>query len=341
MSVGKLQTAVAAASNGSQAIGATAQEPRNFLELLDKMKPEIARALPKHLNADRMCRIALTEFRKAPKLAECNLQTVFGAIITLAQLGLEPGVLGQAYLIPYGNTCTAVPGWQGYADLVARGGRASVWTGAVFEGDEFDYAYGDSPFIKHRPNDAEPQTVDRLRYCYAVGRIKGAEWPIIEVWSVPKITKHRDKYNKVGGKHYSFQHFEMYGRKVPLLQVIKYMPKSVELQQMVDLENASENGQPIDLANIQGGDWQMPAGPTADTTSSETTGAPTDKPTEQKSDAAQIEAAINSLKGADDLDRLDEVMDAVRDTFRGRDLSAHVEATFRTRRTELRQGGGI
>jgi recombination protein RecT len=237
-----------------------AKEPQSFPELLDRMKPEIARALPKHLNADRMTRIALTEFRKSPKLGECNLRTVFGAIITLSQLGLEPGVLGQAYLIPYGKDCQGIPGWQGYVDLVARGGRASVWTGAVFSGDHFDYELGDRPFIKHKPNESgELPTPDKLTHCYAVGRVKGAEWPIIEVWSVPKIKAHRDRFNKVGARHYSFQHFEMYGRKIPLLQVIKYMPKSVELQTAMDLENNAESGRTIDMAEAAAGTWVPPA----------------------------------------------------------------------------------
>lgn len=237
-----------------------AAQPKTFPELLEKMRPEIARALPKHMNADRMMRIALTEFRKAPKLGECELSTVFGAIITLSQLGLEPGVLGQAYLIPYKKVCQGIPGWQGYADLVARGGRASIWTGAVYKGDAFDYELGDRPFIKHKPDESGAlQGLDELRYVYSVGRIKGAEWPVIEVWSTAKIEAHRNRFNKVGSAHYSYQHFEMYGRKIPLLQVIKYMPKSVEIQQAFDLDQAAENGQTIDMKAALDGSW-IPTG---------------------------------------------------------------------------------
>lgn len=243
-----------------QAATSAAKEPKSFLELIEVMKPEIARALPRHLNAERMARIATTEYRKNPKLGDCNITTVFGAIITLSQLGLEPGVLGQAYLIPYKGTCTAVPGWQGLADLVARAGRASVWTGAVFAGDHFEYAYGDRPHIEHRPSETEDAPgPEQLTHVYAVGRIKGAEWPVIEVWSRAKVEKHRDRFNKVGTQHYSYQHFEMYARKVALLQVIKYMPKSVELQTAVDLENAAQAGVTIDLKQAASGGWVPPS----------------------------------------------------------------------------------
>src|SRR3569833_986831 len=93
-----------------RAATAAQKEPKTFMELIEVMKPEIARALPRHLNAERMTRIATTEYRKNPALGECEIRCVFGAIISLAQLVLEPGVLGQAYLIPYKGVCTAVPG---------------------------------------------------------------------------------------------------------------------------------------------------------------------------------------------------------------------------------------
>jgi recombination protein RecT len=72
--------------------------------MLTAWLPEIKRALPKHLNADRMSRIALTAFRRTPKLAECDPRSVFAAVIQASQLGLEPDTLGRSYLIPYKAT---------------------------------------------------------------------------------------------------------------------------------------------------------------------------------------------------------------------------------------------
>ncbi len=111
----------------------------------------------------------------------------------------------------------------------------------MFKGDEFDYALGDSPFIKHRPG--EENDPDLMTHVYAVGRVNGSQLPVIEVWTVGKVKKHRDKYNKQGGKHYSFRDWEMYARKIPLLQVLKYMPKSIELSNAIALSNAADQGQ--------------------------------------------------------------------------------------------------
>jgi len=223
---------------------------RTIIADLEKMKPQMEAALPRHMNPDRMARIVLTEMRKNPKLMNCTRESVFGSIIAASQLGLEPGVLGQCYLIPYKQNCTLVPGWKGYMDLVSRTGRAGAWTGAVYDGDEFDYEYGDRPQIHHKPGKWS-KTENALIFTYAVGRINGSDWPIIDVWDIDKIWAHRNKMNKVGEQHYSYAHPEMYARKIPLLQTVKYLPSSVELSNAHALDTAALEGKQrltIDMA---------------------------------------------------------------------------------------------
>jgi recombination protein RecT len=214
------------------------KKPPTINDKLEAMTPQIAAALPRHLNAERMIRIGLTCMKTNPDLLECSMQSVMASIMIAAQLGLEPGVLGQCFLIPYKGTCTLVPGWMGLIDMVNRAGKAAAWTGAVYAGDEFDWALGDKPFVTHRPSGNETA----LTHVYAIARVKGMEFPIVEVWSMQKIIAHRDKYNKVGGRHYSYKHMEMYGRKVALLQVLKYVPRSIELATAFSLDASAEMG---------------------------------------------------------------------------------------------------
>lgn len=233
------------------------KKPVGFPEMLKVFLPEIQRALPKHLSGDRMARIALTAFRMNPKLAECDPRSVFACVIQASQLGLEPNMMGRSYLIPYGHECTFVPGWRGLVDLVNRSGQASVWTGAVFEGDKFEYGFGDTPFVKHTPmGEDEP---DKLTHVYAIGRVKGCEWPNIEVWTMGKVIKHLNRYNKVGKRHYAWQNMEMYARKVALLQVLKYMPCSADLVAAISLNDAAEVGeQNLSVADAVAGTWTPP-----------------------------------------------------------------------------------
>ncbi len=215
-----------------------------FSGFMDKLKPQLALALPKHMNADRMTRLALTAFSTNANLQACSAQSIAGSIMTAAQLGLEPGINGQGYLIPYKTTCTFVPGWKGLVDLVARSGRATVWTGAVYPGDKFEYQLGDSPFCRHIPGDGADEN-ERFTHVYAIGRVKDASMAVIEVWTYAKVQKHLKQYNKVGGRHYAFENdnnFEMYGRKGALLQVLKYMPASIEVANAIEVSHASDAG---------------------------------------------------------------------------------------------------
>jgi recombination protein RecT len=203
---------------------------RQFPAMLESFKSEIALALPQHLNAERMSRLALSAFKGNGALANCNPLSVFQGVILASQLGLELNVDGQCYLIPYRGEATFVPGWKGYMELLHRAGRADAWTGAVWKGDTFDYALGSKPFVDHKPQGLSDEKLENLLYVYAIGQVHGSQTPVIEVWPAARVWRHRDKHNKVGGKHYSFQNPEMYARKVVLLQVLKYLPKSVELR---------------------------------------------------------------------------------------------------------------
>ena len=219
-----------------------------FSGFLDKFKPQLALALPKHMTADRMSRLALTAFSSSTALQKCTPKSIAAALMTAGQLGLEPGVNGAGFLVPYKDVCTFVPGWKGLVDLVARSGRGTVYTGVIFKDQEYTFTDGAKRdlLIHNETNLDDPEDIT---HAYAIGWVRDASMPIIELWSVVKIRKHRDKYNKVGSKHYSFRDWEMYARKVPLLQVLKYMPASIELSNAIALANAEDSGRGATIEN--------------------------------------------------------------------------------------------
>ncbi|WP_407410046.1 recombinase RecT [Acinetobacter sp.] len=225
----------------------TQSPAKAFQVYMQKYKSQLEMALPKHMTADRMMRLSLTAFSQNKALQNCDPKTIFASIIVASQLGLEPGVNGQGYLVPYKNTCTFIPGWKGLVDLAQRGGRCTVWTGAVYEGDEFDYMLGDAPYCKHKPCGEFEES--KLTHVYAIGRVKDSEMPVIEVWPVKKVHAHFKK-NVVPAlqpNHYSKKHFEAYAKKVALLQVLKYMPQSIEMSNAMDVSYAAEQGKNITI----------------------------------------------------------------------------------------------
>ena len=81
----------------------TEKTKKTVFDLIQSSKDQFAMALPKHISTDRFTRVALTAVRQNPKLQECSVPSILGVFMTLAQLGLEPGVLGQAYILPFNN----------------------------------------------------------------------------------------------------------------------------------------------------------------------------------------------------------------------------------------------
>ncbi|MFG7180714.1 recombinase RecT [Burkholderia pseudomallei] len=297
-----------------------------------KNRDQIGMALPKHLNPDRMTRLALTALSQNPELRKCTMRSIFGEVVKASQIGLEIGVLGQGFLVPYWNEKKGVSeaqfiaGWQGLVDLVARAGRASVWTGAVFDGDEFDYSLGDAPFVKHKPCGEDDPA--KITHVYAIGRVNGSQWPIIEVWPIMKVRRHRDRYNRVGQRHYSFKQWEMYARKVPLLQVLKYVPKSIELNMALAAEAAHGEVFTID------GDFQ-PIDPDQPYERGIEPDEPPPPPPPQTNGAADgtrgptYAEIAEALSSASTLDELNEAADLVRmieDQAHARELAQLYEA---------------
>ena len=127
--------------------------------LLEQLKPEIQRALPAHMSADRLARIALTEIRRNPKLLECDRTSLLGAVMLSAQLGLEPGPLGYCWLIPRYNgklkryEVQFMIGYRGYLRLLYNSPTVqSIFGQIVKEHDTFEVEYGESPLLVHKPH---------------------------------------------------------------------------------------------------------------------------------------------------------------------------------------------
>jgi recombination protein RecT len=216
-------------------------------EFLEKRKDLLGVGIPGHMTVEREIRTATVMLMQSKKLQQATPQSFYVAVSVAINSGIGLGN-GKGYLVPYKQTVSFVPGWKGLVDLVNRSGRASAWTGVVHKGDEFEYALGDSPFLKHKPGDNEDH--QDITHYYAIGRVKGSDWPHIVVWSVNKVVRHLNTYNKVGGEHYALKNddnMDAYGRKVVLLQVIKYLPTSQEIDNAIAADKAHAAGKNVTI----------------------------------------------------------------------------------------------
>lgn len=200
--------------------------------LLEKMRPEIQKVLPKHLDPARIIRMALTDFQTVKHLNECTQESFLGALMECSQLGLEPGrVLGQAYLIPFKNKqgqyiCKLIPGYQGLCAIARRSGEIrAIYARPVYENDSFDYWYGLDEDLKHKPAKTSKGI---LVFVYAVARLANGEKQF-EVMDIEEIEKIHTRSRAADDGPWQTDYVEM-AKKTVLKRLCKSLPASVELR---------------------------------------------------------------------------------------------------------------
>ena len=216
-----------------------------FRGFLEKQKSQLAAALPKHVSPDRMIRLACTEFAKNTLLQKCTPVSVFGAIIQASQLGLEIGVLGQAYLVPYRNNKTNtyeaqfIPGYKGLISLARRSGEVtSIETNIAYANDRFDLRLGLDTSVEHVPNLDGDRGAPRLVYGVAKFRDGGHHFEWMTIGDVNKI-RARSKASSNGPW---VTDYEQMVRKTLIRRMSNYLPMSIELQQAIQIGDAAEEG---------------------------------------------------------------------------------------------------
>ena len=217
---------------------------------------QMAMALPRHVTAERLARIAMTEVRKSPKLGQADQASFLGALMQCAQLGLEPGgALGHCYLLPFENRSKGltevqfIVGYKGMLDLARRSGQiVSIEARAVYAADEFDVQLGLNPDLRHVPAwDADDR--GELRFVYAVAKLRdgGTQFEVMSRKEVERIRNESQgyktalRYGKVAGSPWG-SHFEEMAKKTVLRRLFKYLPVSIELATAVSLDERGDIG---------------------------------------------------------------------------------------------------
>lgn len=225
----------------------TAEQPQGLPAQIKKMESQFAMAMPRGMEAAQLVRDALTALRQNPQLAECDPATVLGSLMTCAQLGLRPGVLGHAWLLPFWDTksrsrkAQLVIGYQGLVELAHRSGRIeSLIARTVHENDLFEVDYGLDDRLVHKPT-MQGDKGRPVAY-YAVAKFKGGGHAFY-VMNHHEMETYRDKHataktreGKVVGPW--AQHFEGMAHKTCVRQLSKWMPKSTELATAIEADGA-------------------------------------------------------------------------------------------------------
>lgn len=313
---------------------------KNFFEA---QKGTLAAVLPKHVSPDRMLKIALGALRTTPKLMNCSVESLMGAVVHCSQLGLEPNTpLGHAYLIPFENRKKGITevqivlGYKGLVDLARRSGQiVSISAHEVCENDEFEFVYGLDEKLSHKP--AMKNRGDVVAF-YAVAKLVGGGHAF-EVMSAEQVNAIRDasqnyKFARDKGSTVWGAHYVEMGRKTVLRRLVKYLPVSIELAQAAQLDEVGSAGRSQALDNVLEGDYITPADGDGevDPETGEVTGA--DQNDQQQAITYDYQRLLSQIQKAPTIDALDLVGDQLRDLPQGDDR-VKLEAAYTERREEL------
>ena len=236
-----------------------AAPPATLIDMVRSMQAQIALAITGHTpqerirRADRFARIVVTALQKDPNLRQCSKESFIGAMMTCAQLDLEPNTPQQlAHLIPYRNKgkleCQFQPGYPGLMELAYRTGKVSAFHADVVYKTElekglFKYSKGLNPNIEHEVDLLSNGREGELVAAYAVAAMKDGT-RVFRVVTKADIARAKNKSAGAGSSYSPWNTSpEAMWMKTAIKRLCAFLPRTEQLAQAVELDDQAERGE--------------------------------------------------------------------------------------------------
>ena len=185
-----------------------------------------------------------------PQLRNAEPMSIIGAAMVAATMQLQVvPTLGQCYIIPYGNKAQFQCGYLGILQLCQRSGQfkkilaAPVHEGEYVSGDEFDEDY---VFDK-----SQKKSDKVIGYMAKFELLNG--FTKVAYWDVEKVKKHASKFSQAYRSGYNSpwkSDFDAMAMKTVLKSILKFAPKSIEMQNAVTFDQAVINTNASDVQDL-------------------------------------------------------------------------------------------
>lgn len=233
-----------------------------FQEFFERHQRDFEMVIPRHMNAERVMRLAVAACKRQSGLLKCWMPSVIGGLLEAAALGLEVnGPMGEASLIPFKNNdrkrdeAELIIEYKGYIKLFLNHPAAiTIFARPVFKNDFFDYCYGSKEFSKHVPLEIGDKGEIRGWHAYAHLKNGGYRFVFMPKRDVDFI---RDNYSpswksnpekspwrleSKGGSYLKM------GSKTALRELQTFLPKSSEIAKAVEADYTVVD--PFDASNF-------------------------------------------------------------------------------------------
>lgn len=199
-------------------------------------------------NSTRFITSIVAATNQTPSLQKCTHQSILAAALQGEALGLSPSpVVGEMYLVPYGEACQFQIGYLGYITLALRTNQYKDID--VFSIKEGEFLGRDSETGKYKfsfiTDEAERESKPTIGFLAYYELLNGFRRTLY--WSVEKMKNHAQEYSNgyradlAKGTKYTFwsKNFEAMAYKTMLRQLLKIAPKSIDLVTAIESDMAA------------------------------------------------------------------------------------------------------
>lgn len=185
-----------------------------------------------------------------PQLRNVEPMSIIGAAMVAATMQLQViPTLGQCYIIPYGKKAQFQVGYLGLLQLCQRSGQfkkilaAPVHEGEYVSGDEFDEEY---------VFDKKQKKSDKvIGYMAKFELLNG--FTKVAYWDIDKVKAHATKFSQAFRAGFNSpwkSDFDAMAQKTVLKSILKFAPKSIEMQNAVTFDQSVINTNTSDVQDL-------------------------------------------------------------------------------------------
>jgi len=214
--------------------------PQTLEDIIKSRQGSFADVGTKYMSPERLVKLALVMVSKTPDLKRCSALSVVSELMTCARLGLEPGVEGGRWLIPFKQgkgeevhyEVVGVTDYRGLIDIARRSGEVlAIHADVRHENDlwEFWIDAGGPTLVHLRHRRAEGERGE-IMGAYAIVKLRNGEVQAVYLTLAEvNATKARSKSAKSEYSPWNTDWPSM-ARKTAIRRVYNLLPKTPEIQ---------------------------------------------------------------------------------------------------------------